>query len=385
LPETDTKKGDATVRDARRTWAWRLLVLLGAAALALGAAACGDSDDSGGGTTGGGGGSAEVTLRVGYVTPAAHPYGQAIDFFAKRVGELSGGRLEIKTLPVYAGGNDLQLLDDVQAGSVDMGSVSAAVWGNKGVTSFEALQMPFLITRYDLESQVITGEIGESMLASPDGPSKIGLKGLAIHEGGLRKPLGAKTEIVSLADWKGKKIRSVESPVLVAGIRALGADATPLPIGDVYNALRSGTVDGMEANLGLVQTFKYYEVADYMTLNVNLWPFPTVLVVNQEKFDSLTAEQQQWITDAAKEVPQFSLGIFTDPANNLIPTLCDEGLKFAAATPQQLTQLTEATKPVYDEFANGSTGEYVQQIQALKDALPAPPAPAPLPEGCAAT
>ncbi len=317
----------------RRAWLWRIAALVGAAVVALGVAACGSSgDDNSTGSTTGGGGNAEITLRLGYVTPPAHPYGQAVDFFAKRISELSGGKMEVKTLPTYGGGNDLQLLDDVQSGSVDMGSVSAAVWGNKGVTSFEALQMPFLITRYDLESQVITGSIGQSMLTSPDGPSKIGLKGLAIHEGGLRKPLGAKEQIVSLADWKGKKIRSVESPVLVAGIRALGADATPLPVGDVYNALRSGTVDGMEANLGLVQTFKYYEVAKYMTLNVNLWPFPTVLVMNQAKFDGLTPEQQKWITDAAKEVPGFSISIFTDPKNNLIPTLCDEGLKFATAT-----------------------------------------------------
>ena len=369
----------------RRAWLWRIAALVGAAVVALGVAACGSSgDDNSTGSTTGGGGNAEITLRLGYVTPPAHPYGQAVDFFAKRISELSGGKMEVKTLPTYGGGNDLQLLDDVQSGSVDMGSVSAAVWGNKGVTSFEALQMPFLITRYDLESQVITGSIGQSMLTSPDGPSKIGLKGLAIHEGGLRKPLGAKEQIVSLADWKGKKIRSVESPVLVAGIRALGADATPLPVGDVYNALRSGTVDGMEANLGLVQTFKYYEVAKYMTLNVNLWPFPTVLVMNQAKFDGLTPEQQKWITDAAKEVPGFSISIFTDPKNNLIPTLCDEGLMFATATKDQLAELATAEKPVYDQFATGSTGQYVDQIQALKDKLPAPPAPAPLPSGCAA-
>lgn len=371
-----------------RSWAWRIAALLGAALLALGVAACGDSDEEGAATTGGqtaAAGEAAITARVGYVTPPAHPYGQAVDHFAKRTKELSGGEIEVKTLPVYGGGNDITLLNDVKGGSVNMASVSAAVWGTQGVTSFEALQMPFLITRYDLEAQVITGDIGTSMLEDPEGPAKLGLVGLAIHEGGLRKPLGAKEQIVSLADWKGKKIRSVESPVLVAGIKALGADATPLPIGDVYNALRSGTVDGMEANLGLVQTFKYYEVADYMTLNVNLWPFPTVLVANKEWFDSLSEEQQTAITEAAGEVPQFSIDIFTNPANNLIPTLCDEGMQFASATPDQLSELAGATKPVYDEFATGATGEYVDQIQALKDQLPAPPAPAPLPAGCAAS
>ena len=53
-------------------------------------------------------------------------------------------------------------------------------------------------------------------------------------------------------------------------------------------ALRDGTVDAMEANLGLVQTYQCYEVAKFVTANINFWPFPTVLVINKDKFDSLT-------------------------------------------------------------------------------------------------
>ena len=371
----------------RRAWGWRLFAVVAALALAMGLAACGDDDETGGtdttSTTGTSGAApgAEVTLRLGYVTPAAHPYGVAIDQFVKDVTDVSGGKVAITTLPVYGGGNDLQLLNDVRGGSVEMGSISTAVWGTQGVTSFDALQAPFLITRYDLEREVIAGEIGAQML---EGVAELGLHGLAIHEGGLRKPLGATKPLVSPADFRGAKIRSVESPILVAGLRALGADPTPLPIGDVYNALRSGTVDGMEANLGLVQTFKFYEVAKFITANVNLWPFPTALVVNQSVWDGLTAEQQGWITEAADKVPGFSIDIFEAPSD-LVQTLCSEGVKFAAATPQQLAALTEAAQPVLEQFSQDpETAGYIEQIQALKDALPAPPAPAPLPEGCAA-
>ena len=52
-----------------------------------------------------------------------------------------------------------------------------------------------------------------------------------------------------------------------------------------------------------------------MTTNVNLWPFPTVLVMNQAKWDALTADQQKIITDAAAKVPSFSIGIFTAPSD----------------------------------------------------------------------
>ena len=76
---------------------------------------------------------------------------------------------------------------------------------------------------------------------------------LAIHEGGLRKPFG-KTPLVSSADCKGKTIRAPQSQVLADGLQALGANVEPLPLPDVTQALQSGAIDGVEANLPLIYT-----------------------------------------------------------------------------------------------------------------------------------
>lgn len=331
--------------------------------------------------SGGASAATTVTLRLGYVTPPAHPYGIAIDKFVSDVSKASHGQIKITTIPNYVGG-DVPLLNDVIGGSVDMASVSSAVWDGKRITAFDALQMPFLINRYDLEQKVIAGPIGASMLRST---AKVGLVGLAIHEGGLRKPLGVKKPIVSLAGFRGLKIRSVQSTVLSAGLSALGASPTPIPVTDIFNALRNGTVDAMEANLGLVQTYKLYEVARYMTGNVNLWPFPTVLVINKRALGRLTPAQRAIIVAQARKVPAFSIGIFKNPKNNLIPKLCSEGIKFATATPPALAAMNRAAQPVYRQFGkNAQTGRYIRQIEALKARLKPPSKPAPLPKGCAA-
>jgi TRAP-type C4-dicarboxylate transport system substrate-binding protein len=219
------------------------------------------------------------------------------------------------------------------------------------------------------------------MLACTDA---VGLKGLGIHEGGLRKPLGATEALTAPADFEGLTIRTPESGVLETGIRALGADPTAIPLPDTYAALRDGTVDGMEANLGLIQTVKLYEVADFVTANVNLWPFPTVLVMNQAKFDALSAEQQTIITDAAANIAGFSIDFFEAPSE-IVPTLCGEGLKFAVASDADLTAFGKVSDTVVAELSkDAETKGFIDQIQALKDGLPAPPAPAPLPDGCAA-
>lgn len=363
-------------RRSRRSWGWRAVAVLAAVALALGLAACGDDDDDQAGDTNGAAG--QISLRLGYVTTAEHPYGQAIDFFVQEVDTASGGAITIETLPSYPGG-DVPLLQDVRGGTVEMASVSSAVWDTQGVRAFEPLQALGLITRYDLEQQVITGPIGQEMLAATDA---VGLKGLAIHEGGLRSPVGASEPLASPADFQGKTIRTPESSVLETGIRALGADPTSIPVTDIFAALRDGTVDGMEANLGLVQTLQLYEVADFITANVRFWPFPTVLVINQRNFDGLSAEQQQILTDAAAKVPGHSIDILTAPSE-LPQTLCDEGVKFAIASDAALAQFETASQRAITQLSrNAEVKAGIDQIQALKDALGPPPAPAPLPAGC---
>lgn len=362
-----------------RSWGWRLGAAAATVALAAGVAACGDDDDDAEETTGG---DAEggITLTLGYVTAAEHPYGVAIDEFVRQVTEASGGGITVETRPNYQGG-DVPLLQDVRDGTVQLASVSSAVWATQGVTSFDALQALGLITRYDLEREVITGPIGQEMLADTEA---IGLKGLAIHEGGLRKPFGAEVQLTSPAAFEGLTIRTPESAVLETGIRALGADATSIPVGEIYAALRDGTVDGMEANLGLIQTLQLFEVAEFVTMNVNLWPFPTVLVMNQSQFDALTPEQQTIISEAAASIPGFSIDFLTAPSE-LPQTLCDAGVRFAIATPEELAQFERASQATIAQLSQDEqTKGFIDQILALRDSLGDPPAAAPLPEGCVA-
>jgi len=372
------EEGGEIVRRSSRGWC--LAAILAGVVAVLGLTACGSSSSSASGTSTAS--AAEITLRLGYVTTPEHPYGIAVNQFIKDVSTASGGKIAIQGLPNYQGG-DVPLLQDVKGGAVEMASVSSAVWGTQGVTCFDALQALGLITRYDLEKQVIDGPIGASMLGCT---AAAGVHGLAIHEGGLRKPLGAKVALTSPTVFAGKKIRTPASSVLQTGMKALGADPVAIAnLTETYPALRDGTVDGMEANLGLIQTLKLYEVAKYLTANVNLWPFPTVLVMNQAKWDALSAAQQKIITAAAAKVPDFSIGIFTAPST-LPATLCSEGLKFAIASDADLAAFGKVSTTVIAELSkNAETKKYIDQIQALKDGLAPPPAAAPLPKGCAVT
>jgi TRAP-type transport system periplasmic protein len=359
-------KGGDEVR--KRAWGWRLAALAAGLALALGLTACGSSSSSSSDTSGGG-----TTLNLAYVTTPQHPYGIAVDQFAKDVAAANAG-ITIKTQASYPN-PEAQLLDDVQSGAVDMATISSAVWDTGGVTAYQALQAPFLITNYGLEGAVIDGDIGKSMIASAnnEAPDQVSL---AIHEGGLRKPFGVKP-LVTLANFQGKTLRAPQSQVLAAGLKSLGANVDPLPLPEVNQALLNGTVDGMEANFGLVVTQKLYEDAKNFTANVNFWPFPTVLTINKDVYDSLTADQQKALTDAAAKIGPFSLTIFTKPST-FPQDLVNCGVKFLFATPAQQAQLAKAGQSATADLASESQ-DYVKQIQDVKASQPPPATPPALP------
>ena len=356
----------------RRSWAWRLAAVVAAGALALGLVACGDDDDSSSDTSGGSSGSA-TTLDLAYVTTAQHPYGIAAKSYADEVN--ATGLLTVNPQPAYPQAEG-QLLADVRSGVVPMATISSAIWDTAGVTAFQALQAPFLITNYPLAEAVEGGDIGKAMIESATAESG-DLKVLAIHEGGLRKPFG-KTPLVGLADYKGKTIRAPQSQVLAAGLQALGANVEPLPLPEVTQALQNGTIDGVEANLPLIYTSQWYEQAKNVTGNVNFWPFPTVLVINKAVYDGLTAEQQTALTDAAANITANSIKIFTTPGSTVAQDLVNCGVKYLTATDADKAELAKAAQGAIKNLAPESQ-DFVTQIQDLAKTLPPPTAPPPLP------
>lgn len=375
-----TIKGGFVIKGRVRAAA---LVVIACAA-SVGLAACGSDGDS----TGTGGGDGAVSLRIGYVTTPQHPYGLAIQRFKEEVEEASDGNITINTLPGASQGNDVTLLDDVSGGSIEMAGVSAAVWDNKDVNVFQPLMAPFVIDNYALSETVLGGEIGQKMLESPNGPPKLGLVGLGILEGGLRKPVG-KTALRSVADFRGKKIRAPASKIMVDTLRALGAEPVSMPLGDVAPALQNGTVDGLEANYGLIVTQKFYEGADFVTADVSLWPFPAVVVINKEQWDGLSADQQKILSDAGKNLAKNSVESFTNPApgaTDFVQVLCDEGMTFATAGAVNRAALVQRAEPALEALRrNQEEADLLKEIQDAKAAAGEAPAPAPLPEGCKTT
>ncbi len=93
--------------------------------------------------------------------------------------------------------------------------------------------------------KVLDGPIGDEILKACE-PQ--GYVGLAFYDSGSRSLYTTKKQVKTLADVKGMKIRVQQSDLWVALLQAMGANATPIPYGEVYTSLKIGVVDGAENN-----------------------------------------------------------------------------------------------------------------------------------------
>ena len=110
---------------------------------------------------------------------------------------------------------------------------------------------------------------------------------------------------------KGMKVRVMQSDIFVDMMTALGANATPLPYGEVYSAIQTGVIDGAENNWPSFESSGHYEVAGYYTLNEHLI-VPEVLVMSKASWDKLSAEDQAAVRQAAKDSVPVMRDLWTE-------------------------------------------------------------------------
>ena len=88
------------------------------------------------------------------------------------------------------------------------------------------------------------------------------------------------------------------SDIYVRMVQALGANPTPIPYGEVYQALVQGVVDGAENNWPSYEYSRHYEVANHYSLTRHVMA-PEVLVASERSWNRMTAEEQSYLQAAA--------------------------------------------------------------------------------------
>ena len=252
--------------------------------------------DAGRGCLDGGAASAQTVLRSSDTHPDGYPTVEAVKYFGELVKERTGGRYSVEVYHSAQLGEEKDTIEQVRSGVIDLNRVSMAPF-NGLIPETTVPSLPYLFRSEDHMHKVMDGEIGDQIAAAFE---PAGLVLLAFYDGGARSFYNSKKPINSKEDLAGMKFRVIQSDIFVDMVNALGANATPMPYGEVYSAIETGVIDGAENNFPSYDTAKHAEVAKNYALDEHTM-VPEAFVMAKSSWDKLTPEDQAIFKQAAKD------------------------------------------------------------------------------------
>lgn len=228
--------------------------------------------------------------------PDEYPTVQALHTIDRLLNERTNGEMRVR---VYAGGQmgaEKDTLEITIFGGLDLNRVNLAPL-NSIVPETVVLALPFLFQSIAHARRVFDGEPGRRIL---ERMTPHGLKGLCYYDSGARSFYNTRRPIRTPDDLRGLKIRVQNSDIYVAMVQALGANPTPIPYGEVYQALIQGVVDGAENNWPSYESSRHFEVAQHYSLTRHVMA-PEVLVASTRSWDKMTTEEQDYLLAAARD------------------------------------------------------------------------------------
>ncbi len=241
-------------------------------------------------------GPAGRLLRAADAQPDGYPTVEAVEEFGRLLTQRSGGRFALK---LYSGGqmgDERDTLELTLLGGIDLNRISmASLTTIAPETNVPGL--PFLFRSAAHMRAAMDGAPGQQILAAL---AAHGLIGLCFYDAGERSFYTRDREIRAPGDMRGLKIRVQNSDVFVSLMSALGANATPMPYGEVYQALLQGVVDGAENNWPSYESSRHFEAAPVYSLTRHVM-LPEVLVMSARRWNKLTPEDQALVQQAAAD------------------------------------------------------------------------------------
>ena len=247
--------------------------------------------------------------------------GSAPENFARRVEEMSNGRLSVR---VYGAGEvvpPFEVFDAVSQGVAEMGHGASYYWKGKIPSAVFYTAVPFGMTAQEMNGWLHYGgglELWRELYAP------FGVRPFAGGSTGVQMAGWFNRELKSAEDLKGLKMRI---PGLAGEVfTASGGTSVRLAGGEIYTSMQTGVIDAVEwvgpyndRTLGLMEVAEYYYYPG--------WHEPGAMLeftVNQKAFDRLPADLQAIVEGAARATNQDMLDEFTARNNSSLTSLLEE-------------------------------------------------------------
>ncbi|MDT1063626.1 TRAP transporter substrate-binding protein [Paracoccus sp. CPCC 101403] len=300
----------------------------------------------------------EVTLRSSDTHPDGYPTVEGVKAMAAEVKDKTQGRICIEVFPSSQLGEEKDAIEQTQFGVIDMVRASFGSF-NDIVPVTQTVSLPYLYRSEDHLHKVLDGPIGDE-IAKEFEPHDLVL--LAYYDGGARSFYNSKKAIKTVDDLKGMKFRVMQNDVFVDMMSALGANATPMPYGEVYSSIQTGVIDGAENNFPSYDSSGHAEVAKFFTLDQHLI-VPELVAMSKTSWEKLSPEDQAVLRDAAKNSATLQRKLWADQEKASEDKVIASGAEVTRDVDK--TAFIEAMVPVYEKYV--TTPEAKDLVKRIQD------------------
>jgi len=308
-------------------------------------------------------------LRLGHSLNREHPVHRGLEFMAAEVARLSGGSLRIEIYPDEQLGPERDLIELLQIGSLAMTKVSTAPLESFS-PRFKVFALPYLFRDAAHYWAVLDGPIGRELL---DASQPYRIKGLAFYDAGARSfyvSRRVKRPIRRPEDLEGLSIRVQRSASAVRLIELFGAKPVPIPFGELYTALDTGTVDGAENNPPSLYSTRQYEVCSSYSLNEHTF-IPDILIMSLDAWRRLEPQEQEWLATAARDSSRQERVYWQESVRESLAAMRASGLEVIGDVDR--AAFAAAARPMYQdpEYQAPAMRELIERIRAVEAPAPA--------------
>ena len=303
----------------------------------------------------------ELTFRYGEVNGEDNIITQTGYKFAEYVDELSNGRIKIDIYPNHALGDERTSLRDLRRGgrNIDMYRANTNALTGYGFKKLNLFGLPYIFNSREGMWKVLEDkDLGQAFLSEG---TDVGanMVGLFYTDEGARNLFTTK-KIDGLEDIKGMRIRVPESVLMMDILSALGARPIPMPYSEVYEALKTGTIEGAENPLTAYISNKLYEVAPYYLLSGHVYS-PGIVLMAEEKWNALSEEDKNILLEAGRRASEWNKNAIVEEEARLMKVLEEKGVTVTELTPEEMEQARNIEEIVRVSFTPG-LGDLLNRI-----------------------
>jgi len=303
-------------------------------------------------------------IRMSNGVNADHPVGNGVTAMNECMSEKSDGKMQLTAFWGGALGGDLQATQALRSGTQEMVVTSSSPLVGI-LPALGVFDLPFLFANEEEADAVLDGEFGDYVSGLlPDS----GLINLAYWENGFRNLTNSSRPVEKWEDLSGMRVRVMQNNIFLDTFQNMGANATPMAFGEVFTALETKAIDAQENPFVTIDTSKFYEVQDYLSVTRHAYT-PFMVLFSKPIWDTYSSEEQEILRECAIVGRDAQRAASRSLSNESLERVKAAGMQVNEISPEEQARMVEKAQSVYEKHAGTIGTEVVERIQAALEEI----------------